>query len=350
MAPALVRGSTVGFAPLAPKMTEDASKRGSENPLENLARSLDGQTPLLDWLYAKSRGGRWEVPRERFVAALERSAKKALPLGAVTPQKLQDYLGALHLEDLALATACAEGGEAAWEHFFTKYRAYLRAAAAAILRCKAGSADACDLADSLFSELYGLAGGTGAERSLFRYFHGRSSLKTWLRAVLAQRHIDSIRAGRRFEELSEDETGDGRPKTLLGPRMQPGDPHRERYVVSFTRALQAALERLEPQEKERLRLYYAEEKTLAEIGRLLGEHESSVSRHLDHVRRDLRRAVEDILRHGIGAANGFAVQPGLSDAEIALCFEYSAADNPIDLEKLLPRSKSPGPAPGKRTP
>jgi len=331
-------------------MTEDAPKRGTENPSVDLARPFDGQAALLECLYAQSRAGRWSVPRERFAAALERSAKKALEPGAVSPQRLQDYLGGLHLEDLALATACAEGLEAAWEHFFTAYRAYLRAAAAAILRCKAGSAEACDLADSLFSELYGLAGGKGAERSLFRYFHGRSSLKTWLRAVLAQRHIDSIRAGRRFEELGEDETGDGRPRTLLGPQLQPGDPHRERYAASFTRALQAALERLEPQEKERLRLYYAEEKTLAEIGRLLGEHESSVSRHLDRVRRDLRQAVEDILRQGIGSANGSAFQPGLSDAEIVLCFEYSAGDTPIDLEKLLPRPKSPGPPAGKRTP
>jgi RNA polymerase sigma-70 factor, ECF subfamily len=331
-------------------MTEDAPKPGCENLSVNFSRPFDGQASLLEWIYAQSQAGRWGVLRERFAAALERSAKKALTPGAVTPQKLEEYLRALHLEDLALATACAEGSEAAWEHFFATYRAYLRAAAAAILRCNAGSAEACDLADSLFSELYGLTGGKGAERSLFRYFHGRSSLKTWLRAVLAQRHIDSIRAGRRFEELGEDETGDGRPKTLLGPQMQPGDPHRERYVASFTRALHTALERLEPQEKERLRLYYAEEKTLAEIGRLLGEHESSVSRHLDRARRDLRQAVEDVLRHGIGAANGFAFQPGLSDAEIALCFEYSAGDNPIDLEKLLPRSKSPGPAAGKRTP
>jgi RNA polymerase sigma factor (sigma-70 family) len=331
-------------------MTEDAPKRGSEHPPVDLSRPLDGQDVLLECLYAQSQARRWSVPRERFAAALERSAKKALAPGAVSPQRLRDYLGALHLEDLALATACAEGLEAAWEHFFTTYRAYLRAAAAAILRCKAGSAEACDLADSLFSELYGLAGGKGAERSLFRYFHGRSSLKTWLRAVLAQRHIDSIRAGRRFEELGEDETSDGRPRTLLGPQLHPGDPHRERYAASFTRALQIALERLEPQEKERLRLYYAEEKTLAEIGRLLGEHESSVSRHLDRVRRDLRQAVEDILRQGIAAANGSAVQPGLSDAEIVLCFEYSAGDTPIDLEKLLPRPKSPGPPAGKRTP
>jgi hypothetical protein len=60
--------------------------------------------------------------------------------------------------------------------------------------------------------------------------------------------------------------------------------------------------------------------------------------------------VEGILRKGIGAANGFAVQPGMSDAEIALCFECSGGEVPIDLDKLLPRSKSPGPATGKRTP
>src|SRR6266568_2205887 len=329
-------------------MTEDAPKPSLESPLVDLSRAFHGQTALLEWLYARSQAGRWEIPRERFAAALERSVRKAFTPGTVTPEKLQNYLCALHLEDLALAVACAEGGEAPWEHFFAAYRAYLRAAAAAILRRPAASAEACDLADSLFSELYGLAGGKGAERSLFRYFHGRSSLKTWLRAVLAQRHIDSIRAGRRFEELGEAETTDGPMKAPLGQQILPADPHRERYVALFGRALQAALARLEPPEKERLRLYYAEEKTLAEIGRVLGEHESSVSRHLERVRRDLRRDVEDILRRGFVAANGSMADPGLSEAEIALCFEYSAEDTPIDLDKLLPRPKSHGPAAGKR--
>lgn len=331
-------------------MTKDTPKRGNEDPSVDLSQPFERQTSVLEWCYAQSQAGRWRVPRERFAGVLERSARKALSLGTVTPQELQKYLGDLHLEDLALASACAEGCEAAWEHFFTTYRAYLHTAAAAILRCAAGSADACDLADSLFSELYGVAAGKGAQRSLFRYFHGRSSLKTWLRAVLAQRHIDAIRAGRRFDELVEDDSGDARPRALLGPPMQPEDPHCERYMAFFTRALQTALEAVDPREKERLRLYYAEEKTLADIGRLLGEHESSVSRHLDQTRRDLRLSVEEILRNGMGAANGCAAQPGLSDAEISLCFEYSAGDNPIDLEKLLPRPKSPGSAAGKRTP
>ena len=240
-------------------MIEDLPKRGGESGCVDLSHPFDDQAPLLDWLYAQSQAGRWKISRQRFAAVLERSAKKALSPGTVTPQKLQEYLNALHLEDLALATACADGSEIAWEHFFATYRAYLRAASAAILRCSAGSAEACDLADSLFTELYGLADGEGSERSLFRYFHGRSSLKTWLRAVLAQRHIDSIRAGRRFEDLAEDESGDGQPKAPLRTQMPPVDPHHDRYIAWFTRALQSALDGLEPHEKHRLRLYYAEE-------------------------------------------------------------------------------------------
>jgi RNA polymerase sigma-70 factor len=331
-------------------MTEDAPKRRSQTPSGEVSRLLDGQSSLLERFYAQSHAGRWGLPRQRFLAALQRSSEKAFTILTPTLQKLEAYLGALHLEDLALAAACAAGVEPAWEYFISQYRAYLRSAAAAILRCPSGSAEACDLADSLFSELYGLASGEGSERSLFGYFHGRSSLKTWLRAILAQRHIDSIRAGRRFEDLPEDDSAGARSAPPLGPPIQPADPHRERYVASFTRALQTALDGLEPQEKERLRLYYAEEKTLAEIGRLLSEHESSVSRHLDRVRRDLRQNVENTLRRGLGAANGSAALPGLSDAEITLCFAYSADDTPLDLDKLLPAPKPRGPVAGKRTP
>jgi RNA polymerase sigma-70 factor, ECF subfamily len=332
-------------------MAEESPERGGEtssaDPVD-AARPLDGRASLVEWLYAQSQAGRWGLTRERFAAALERSAQKCLRAGVLTPRQLEDYLAALHLVDLALACACAQGCEAAWEHFFATYRGYLHAAAAAILRRSVDSAEAAELADSLFTDLYGIAEGKGTERSLFRYFHGRSSLKTWLRAVLAQRHVDSIRAGRRFEELGQDDTLDGRQTKLPGPQVQLQDPHRQRYVALFSRALTAALELLDPLQRQRLRLYYAEEKTLAEIGRQLGEHESSVSRHLDRVRRDLRQQVEDILRRGFVAANGSMAEPGLSDEEIALCFEYSAEDAPIDLEKLLPPSKSQGPAAGKR--
>jgi hypothetical protein len=91
-------------------------------------------------------------------------------------------------------------------------------------------------------------------------------------------------------------------------------------------------------------LYYCEQQTLAEIGRLLGEHESSVSRNLERIRRDLRRNVEAALRKDSAPVNGGPSQPGLSDAQIALCFQYASEDAPIDLDKLLPRTTPPKPA------
>jgi len=45
------------------------------------------------------------------------------------------------------------------EFFVEMYRPYLRSAAVVILRASAASAEARELADSLFAELYGLADG-----------------------------------------------------------------------------------------------------------------------------------------------------------------------------------------------
>ncbi|HEY2548258.1 MAG TPA: sigma-70 family RNA polymerase sigma factor [Candidatus Acidoferrum sp.] len=308
----------------------------------------------LQALYAQSNGARWGLSCGCFASSLERSAQKRLASGNLAPEKLDEYLASLHLEDLALATACMENCEPAWNHFVAAYRPYLRAAAAAVLRCSSASAEACELADSLFAELYGLADGARRERSLFRYFHGRSSLKTWLRAVLAQRHIDLIRANRRFESLDGDDDKPASAQTIQKISqpisVQPADPDRERYISLFVRALQTALAALDSRDEQRLRLYYAKEQTLAEIGRQLSEHESSVSRNLDRIRLALRRAVEEILRRGCPAANGFAAEPALSDAQISLCFEYTSADAAFDLEKLLQRPSRSSPPAGRPRP
>src|SRR5580700_7129931 len=201
------------------------------------ALTLAASPAKLDLLYEQSSAARWGLSRGRFAASLERSAEKRISSGSLAAEKLEEYLAALHLEDLALAAACMENCETAWEHFVGAYRPYLRAAAAAVLRCSSASPEACELADSLFAELYGLSDGARRERSLFRYFHGRSSLKTWLRAVLAQRHIDAIRAGRRFESLDDDDAKPPSAQTIQklsqAVSIQPVDPHRERYSALF---------------------------------------------------------------------------------------------------------------------
>jgi RNA polymerase sigma-70 factor len=321
-------------------------ENGMDFATAGTVRALLSRQPLLDQLFATSRAASWELRLETFAIALEYSATKHFAGQAPVAAKIEDYLSTLHLQDLALACACAEGSAAAWDYFVSTFRNYLRSAAGAILRCPPDSPASCELADSLFADLYGL--GEGANRcSLFRYFHGRSSLKTWLRAVLAQRHVDSIRAGRRFTDI---EAADGhatvrasssatRPR-LSGDGAGPlQDPHRADLVALFRRALEIALAVLDARDKERLRLYYAAQHTLVEIGRKLGEHESSVSRNLERTRRELRHQVERDLRKGGSSLYGPTPAPGLSDDQIALCFEYAAEDASIDLDKLLPKSQ-----------
>lgn len=322
-------------------MDMQANNRSGGDPVtrSEVARILSGCLPLIQQWCNQAGIQRWGLSTERFTRELARCAEARFREATLSSSELQSYLGALHLEDLALACACADGAENAWEYFINAHRGYLRACAAAMMKRSATSPEARELADSLFAELYGL--GAGQRGSLLRYFHGRSSLRTWLRAVLSQRYVNTIRAGRKFEEL-DGEDGDGGIKVSVAASTSlAADPHRQKYLQLFSAALQTALNNLEPLDAQRLRMYYAEEKKLAEIGRVLGEHESSVSRHLEKVRRDLRQAVEEILRAGSGPFDGEAKAAGLSDAEIALCFEYASEDAPIDLDNLFSQREFP---------
>jgi RNA polymerase sigma-70 factor len=293
--------------------------------------------PLVACLYAESRAAEWSVPRERFAAALERSVCKRFSSGLLTLNDLEQYLETLYAEDLALACGCMEGTEAAWEYFVREYQGYLRATAGAITKGSRAGADAQELADSLFAELFGLVDGKRGERSLFRYFHGRSSLKTWMRAILAQRHVDCLRQNRRWERY-EGEDGEENKAPGQGMAQPILDPHRERYVSRFVAALESSLAALERNDWHRLELYYARQLTLAEIGKKLGEHESSVSRNLERTRRELRSAIEILLK----------APPALSEPEIALCFQYAAEDAPIDFRKLFPGKEMGTPGAGRK--
>ena len=299
-----------------------------KTPRRDAAALLAPCEPLISSLYEQCGAKRWELTRAQFVLGLERSVRKRFAEGAPSRERLEEYLGALHAEDLALATACLEGLEPAWEYFVEEYRGYLRAAAGAITKASRYGANPQELADSLFSDLFGLMDGKRGERSLFRYFHGRSSLKTWLRAVLAQRHVDHVRAHRRLESMDAE---DGERRDLPQERVQTPlvDPHREHYLSCFTTALKKCMSQLGVEDRERLELYYARQMKLAEIGRQLGEHESSVSRNLDRIRRELRAMTEQHLRD----------VSALSDAEIQQCFDYAAEDVPIDFRQMFPEGK-----------
>lgn len=274
-------------------------------------------TALVETLFEQADAARWELARAVFVRALDASVHKAFAGQEPEADTRDAYLRGLHLQDLALACACACGHERAWEYFIATHRAALYRAADAIARDGGGR----DLADSLYADLFGLVTRDGTRQSLFRYFHGRSSLATWLRAVLSQRYVDRLRASRRTGPIPDDES----PGALTSQPVSP-EPDRARFVAAMRAALAAALLCLSSPDRLRIACYYAQRMTLAQIGRLLGEHESTVSRHLDRTRGVLRREIERQLTE---------VQHLAAD-EVHACFRSLADDaGPLDLEALL---------------
>jgi len=96
-----------------------------------------------------------------------------------------------------------------------------------------------------------------------------------------------------------------------------------------------------------LACYYVDRLTLAEIGRLLHEHESTVSRQLERLRRALRENVAQALQHEAPARNGRPAEPALDKAQVELAFEYAVEDWPFDLSQALSAPK-PGADPPEK--
>jgi RNA polymerase sigma-70 factor (ECF subfamily) len=263
----------------------------------------------------------WQLTAERIQQTLERSVAhrfaKAPPNDA---RAIQGYLDSLYAPDLALACACSDGNAAAWDFFVTRYRPELYRAARAI----AGEPASRELADSLYAELYGLREVAGERKSLFDYFLGRSKLTTWLHAILAQRHVDGFRRARHTESLGDD-ADSGDRANLAAPTQLSSEPERERYLAMLQGVLLAALGTLEARDRLRLAYYYVEGLTLAQIGKLLDEHEATVSRKLERTRREVRKHVEAALRR----------EKKLSDAQLRLCYEYAREEWPFDLTQAL---------------
>ena len=264
-------------------------------------------------MYREAKAERWRLPFDVFTAALDVSCTKALSARTPTSREITRYLTALHLEDLALACACAIGDAAAWEHFVREMRPGLYRAADAL----DPSGGARELADALYAELFGVSERGSERTSLLRYFHGRSSLATWLRAVLAQRYVDRKRVDRRHTTLAEDD-----PRFTAQEAADPECAHLREVLKS---ALQRAIETLEPRDRLRFSLYYAQQMTLAAIGKALKEHEATVSRQLARTRARIREAVTADLKSS-----------GLTGPQIQRCFECATEDaGSVDVAQIM---------------
>lgn len=282
-------------------------------------------------LHARAGAARWGLTVDRFHETLLRVAGKRFAGPPPSAQDLEAYLETLHLEDLALARGCADGLDVAWEAFVDRHwRDVTRAA-----RAMAGDADGEEIADALLADLFARGEAGAARRPLFDYFHGRSRLATWLRALVSQRHVDRLRATRRLTSF-EDGEADAWPSPEPSPDNRPAA-----LGGHVERALDRALSALPPRDRLRLAYYHADDLTLAAVGRLLGEHEATVSRKLQKTRDQLKAAIDAVLTGELR----------LSPEERRACYEDAIQLGRFDIGQLKPASATPpqpasGPSPG----
>ena len=293
-------------------------------------------------LYARSGAAAYGVSAGQFAAILEEILRKYLSQNStqisaansshVSAEQKTAFCDALRLEELALARACAAGNERAWQDFINRYRQKLHSMALHITR---DGAHAAELADSLFADLYGVNARDGVRRSKLVFYTGRGSLEGWLRTVMAQEFINRYRKQKRTVSL-EEQTEEGVQFVAAAEPARASDHISDQRLESAT---DEALAELSSEDRFTLASYYLDGRTLAEIARTLGLHESSVSRRLDRLAAGLRKRILAGLR-----------MQGMSHAQATEALETDVRDIQLNLRSRLTQDSGAKPFPGRKVP
>ena len=290
-------------------------------------------------LYQRSGAAAYGLSPVEFAAIFEEILGKYLspssaPTSAGEPgrawtQEQATFCAGLRVEELALARACAAGNERAWQDFIGRYRQKLHHMALHITR---DAAQGAELADSLFADLYGVNARKEARSSKLLSYSGRGSLEGWLRTVMAQEFINCYRKQKRTVSLDE-QAEEGAQFAAAVPDAVPApDPRLEA-------ATDEALADLSPEDRFTLASYYLDGRTLADIARTLGLHESSVSRRLDRLATGLRKRILAGLR-----------TRGMSHSQAAEALDTDVRDIKLNLRSRLTQDSGAITFPDRKVP
>jgi RNA polymerase sigma-70 factor (ECF subfamily) len=272
-------------------------------------------------LYERSRAAAFSIDQAEFVAWLTAIAHKYLPSG-VSQEEVEELLGTLRVEDLALARACAAGHERAWEQFMARFRELLYDSAIGIAR---EASQAKDLADSIYADLYGMNERDGQRLSKLTYYTGRGSLEGWLRTVVAQEFVNRYRSAKRLVSLDEEEE-EGSQFAAPVPAAAPTVDSR------VDAAIDLSLAALDSESCTILAAYYLDGRKLAEIGRMLGFHEATASRKLDRITKALRKSIRENL-----------LKSGMSKRQVEEALESDVRDLNVNVQRALAQEKPADP-------
>jgi len=279
---------------------------------------------MVTELHAKAGCERIGLTRESFSTILCEVGTK---YGASSEDEVRTFFLSLRVDELALARACAAGENSAWEIFLTRYREKLYLSA---LRIAREDSAARELADTLYADLYGTTTREGQRVSKLASYTGRGSLEGWLRTVLAQEYVNRYRRTKRLVSLDEE--------SEEGVQFRAPDP--EPVTTSdnrLARATDAVLADLPAEDRMVLSAYYLDDRTLAEIARMLGVHESTISRKLDKLAKSLRKQIVAAL-----------TKDGMSRRQAEEALDVDVRDLQVDIRRSLAQ-ETPPPAFSEKT-
>jgi len=275
--------------------------------------------------YGATGARQYDVDEAGFTALLAEVVSRAA--SKVAPGELDEsaFLAALHLEELVLARACSKGSEHAWEVFLNRYRSALYDIA---YRIERQTTAARDLADSMYYDLYVSRSEGDQRRSKLDYYEGRGSLGGWLRMVVGQEFINRKRGmkGKICSDSAEEDV-----ERLEDPRLQ--------WRLIDTRledAISEELATLRPDAKFLLTGCFLEGRTMAQVGKLLGVHESTVSRQLKQVFTELRKQIRKSLREkGMSRAEADKATEDVEvqdlEVQVGEILRQEGSDPPVDV-------------------
>ncbi len=273
---------------------------------------------LLPDLHARAECDQIGLTRETFAVILTEVGTKHA--GSASHAELRTFFLSLRIDELALARACAAGNNAAWEIFLTRFREKLYLSA---LRIAREDSAAHELADTLYADLYGTTTRGGQRISKLASYTGRGSLEGWLRTVLAQEYVNRYRRTKRLVSLDE-ESEEGVQFSAPEPQPVPAADNR------LARATDEAIASLPAEDRLVLSAYYLDGRTLAEIARILGVHESTISRKLDKLAKSLRKQIIAAL-----------TRAGMSRRQAEEALEVDVRDLQVDIRRSLAQDSSP---------
>jgi RNA polymerase sigma-70 factor (ECF subfamily) len=280
-------------------LQDEARARSQALPAELEPRLEElWRTGLLAW--------KLEVPRDDFAAHLTARWPAELPLA--------DWLSRAAVSDLYLACGCLSGNAAAISAFDRRYidevRRYLRT-------LSLSPAQLDDLKQLLREKLL-------ARGSRLADYSGRGSLEGWFRVLAVREAIDLVnhREERRPILASPPDRADSRD---LGDELL-----KTRYRAAFNAALRQAIDTLDAEQRNLLRLHYLEGLTLDELASFFAVHRATVARRMSEARDAVSGGMAERLRAALGVgeselASLLTVLGSQLEVSISACFAADGA-------------------------